>query len=133
MVHLKNVPLSGDKLVDWIFKQFILILRKPTVHIRRKKRVIDRDLRVFSLKGMSIFHASPYHIDIQISSARSQNPNRDEEVDTLIHELGHLLFHKFNKTEERSMEQMEEILASRFTQEQRRFLKSFLPRHEVKK
>jgi len=133
MVHLKNVPLSGDRLVDWIFKQFIILLRKETLHIRRRKRVIDKDLRAFAIKGKTEFHSSPHHIDIQINSSRCQHASRNEELDSLIHELSHILFRKFTKKDEPAIEQMEDILIARFTQEQRRFLKSFLPGHEVKK
>ena len=130
MVSLRRVPLSGDELVDWVFKQFIFFLSRKTLHIKRKKRLLDPDDKSHrSIMGMMDSGAAP-KIKITINCAKSLHKNRDKEVETLIHELGHIVFWK---TPERFIKQIEEILIDRFTQEQKNFLKSFIPRHEVKK
>ncbi len=130
---LRDVPRSGDALVDWILKQFVFFLRKETVRLKRKKRLIDKDIDPHrrALMGLISFDAGPSGegIEITINSAKSMHCNRDEEVETLIHELCHIVFWK---TWEHFIDQIERILIKRLTVEQKTYLKSFLPRHEVK-
>ncbi len=129
MVSLRQVPLSGDKLIDWVFKQFIFFLRRETLHIKRKKRLLNpNDKHRQAIRGLMNPAFEP-NIEITINSAKSVHGNRNEEVETLIHELGHIVFWK---TQERFIYQIEEILIKKLTPEQKNFLKSFIPRHEVK-
>ena len=133
MLSLRKVPLSGDKLVDWIFKQFIVFLRRETLSIKRKKRLIDSDdPHCKVLRGLMDPTVGPsqYHIEITLNSAKKHHCNRDEEVETLIHELCHILFWK---TRERFIYQMECLLTNRLMVEQKNYLKIFIPRDEVKK
>ena len=134
MISLRAVPLSGDKLTDWIFKQFIFFLQKETLSIKRKKRLMDpykSNVHRKALRGLMDPEVGPsqHHIEITLNCAKSIHCNRDEEVETLIHELCHILFWK---TRESFILQMEKILVLRLTIEQKNFLKLFLPRHEVK-
>lgn len=129
MISLREVPLSGDNLVDWIFKQFVFFLRRETLYIKRKKRLLNpNDKHHRAIRGLMDPEFEPT-IEITINSAKSVHVNRNEEVETLIHELSHVLFWK---TQERFIWQIEEILIKKFTKEQKDFLKSFIPRHEVK-
>jgi len=132
MISLRAVPLSGDKLTDWIFKQFIIFLRRETLRIKRKKRVVFSKTDRKALRGLMDPEVGPsqHHIEITLSSAKNMHCNRNEELETLIHELCHIIFWK---TSERFIFQMECILIKKFTSEQKIFLKSFIPRHEVKK
>ncbi len=130
MISLRSVPLSGDKLVDWVFKQFIFFLRRETLAIKRKKRLLDPDdhhRRVILGLMQSEVGPGGHGIEITINSSKSVHCNRDEEAKTLIHELNHVVFWK---TQERFIRQAENILVEKFTQEQKDFLKSFLPRNE---
>ncbi len=128
---LAQVPRSGDKLVDWVFKQFVFFLRKETVRIKSKQFVFAKDdshrRAVYGL--MQPKDESGHQIDIMISAAKSRHCNRDEEVVTLIHELSHIVFWK---TRERFIRQIESILVDKLTGEQKNYLKSFIPRHAVK-
>lgn len=128
---LARLPRSGDKLVDWIFKQFVFFLRRETLRIKRKRYVYDKeDPHRKALYGLMQAPGAPDpRIDILINAAKSRHSNRDEEVDTLIHELCHVVFWK---TGERFVRQLDRILKKRLTQEQKNHLKSFIPRHEVK-
>src|SRR3989344_7989102 len=129
MASLRKVPLSGDSLTDWIFKQFFFFLQKETLRIKRKKRVVLSDKHHKALRGLMNPEVGPseYHIEIILSSDKKMHCNRDEEVETLIHELCHILF---GKTHERFIFQMECILIKKLTIEQKNFLKTFIPRHE---
>ena len=127
---LAHLPRSGDKLVDWIFKQFVFFLRRETLRIKRKKYVYTEvDLHRKAVYGLMRGGTPDPHIDILISAAKSKHQNRDEETDTLIHELCHIVFWK---TGERYIEQVDKLMKKRLTQEQKNYLKSFIPRHEVK-
>lgn len=128
MISLRKVPLSGDGLVDWIFKQFIFFLRRETLRIKRKKRLLNPDDPHHAIRGLMDSDLEP-KIEITINAAKSVHCNRDEEAETLIHELCHILFWK---TQERFIRQAEKILIKRLTSEQMSLLKSFIPRHEVK-
>jgi hypothetical protein len=128
---LTRIPRSGDALVDWIFKQFVFFLRKETIRIKRKRYVFDSDdPHRKALRGIIEPRDDPGHkLDIMISAAKNTHCNRDEEVETLIHELAHVVCWKIR---ERFIRQVEDILTDRFTVEQKNYLKSFIPRHEVK-
>jgi hypothetical protein len=69
-------------------------------------------------------------IHIFINPAKDANRDRDEEVETLIHELAHVVM---ERALERDILRLERTLAKEFTVHQRRFLKAFLPRHTVKR
>ncbi len=132
MISLREVPLSGDKLLDWIFKQFVFFLRRETLRIKRKKRLCyPKDRHRKAIWGLMEPEVGPggHFIEITINSAKSKHKNRDEELETLIHEVCHVLFFK---TRESFIEQITLILSTGFTQEQRNFLKTFLPRGETK-
>jgi hypothetical protein len=131
--YLTEPRKSGDALVDWLFRQFVIILRSERVRISRKKRLINPDdphrTVIRGLMDPDI-HPSGNWVQILINPAKNTHRCRDEEVETLIHELAHVLM---PRTGERSILAVENMLARRFTTSQRRYLKSFIPKHEVKR
>ena len=132
MISLREVPLSGDDWIDWTFKQFVFFLRRETLRIKRKKRLYyQKDRHRKAIWGLMEPGVGPggHVIEITINSAKRKHKDRDAELGTLIHELSHIVFWK---TWERFIGQAENILVERFTQEQKDFLKSFLPRNESK-
>jgi hypothetical protein len=127
------VGSSGDPLVDWFFRQFVAVLRTERVRIVRKKRLINPDdphRRV--IRGLMDPDAdrSGLRVHILINSAKNTHRDRDAEVETLIHELAHVIL---PKASERHVLSIENILTKRLTREQRDCLKAFVPRHEVKR
>lgn len=128
---LNRLPCSGDKLVDWVFKQFVFFLRREALHIKRKRRLVNpNDPHKHKLRGlMSPQDHAGNRIDILISVERTYHPDCDGEVSTLIHELSHIVFWK---TRECFIGQIERILVEKFTTKQKNYLKSFIPRYEVK-
>ncbi len=129
----EKLPRSGDSLTDWIFGQFVTFLRKENVRISRKKRLVNPDdphRKVIRGLMDPDIHPSGNWIQILINPAKNTHRCRDEEVETLIHELSHVIM---PKTTERHILRVECILSRKFSPSQRRYLKSFIPRHEVKK
>jgi hypothetical protein len=131
--YVTNLPKSGDSLVDLMFRQFVAVLRKETVRVVRKKRLVNPDdphRRVIRGLMDPDIHPSGTWVQILINPAKNTHRCRDEEVETLIHELAHVVMPKMS---EREVLRVESVLSSKFTTGQRRYLKSFLPRHEVKR
>lgn len=124
---------SGNVLSDWFFAQFTKVLTSERVLIARKKRLVNPDdphRRVIRGLMDPEIHPSGNWVQILINSAKNTHRCRDEEVETLIHELAHVIL---PRTSERHILGIENLLVRQFTPGQRRYLKSFLPRHEVKK
>ncbi len=131
--RLQDMPRSGDTLVDWLFRQFVIILRSERVRIARKKRLINPDdphRRVIRGLMDPDIHPSGNWVQILINPAKNTHKCRDDEVETLIHELSHVLM---PRSGERAILGMESMLAQRFSPAQRRYLKLFIPKHEVKR
>jgi|GEM_PF-1642843 len=131
--YLTELPKSGDSLVDWFFRQCSIILKSERVRIVRKKRLINPDdphRRVIRGLMDPDIHPSGNWVQILINSAKNTHKCRDDEVETLIHELAHVLM---PRSGERAVLGFEAILVRRFSLSQRRYLKSFIPKHEVKK
>lgn len=131
--YLTELPRSGDAVVDWLFRQFVIILRSEKVRISRKKRLVNPDdphRKVIRGLMDPDIHPSGNWVQILINPAKNTHKCRDEEVETLIHELSHILM---PRTGERSILAIETILTRRLSAAQRRYLKSFIPKHEVKR
>jgi hypothetical protein len=131
--HLTELPKSGDTLVDWFFRQCVVILRSERVRISRKKRLVNPDdphRKVIRGLMDPDIHPSGNWVQILINPAKNTHKCRDDEVETLIHELAHALM---PRSGERAILGIESILTKRFTVAQRRYLKSFIPKHEVKR
>lgn len=129
----KKIVRSGDPLANWFFRQFMNVLASERVRISRKRRLVDPDdphrQVIRGLMDPKI-HPSGNWIQILINPSKNTHTCRDEEVETLIHELSHVVA---PKASERAILRMEAMLAKRLTMSQLRELKAFLPRHEVKR
>lgn len=130
--YLTEMPKSGDSLVDWVFRQFVVVLQSERVKITRKKRLVNPDdphRKVIRGLMDPDIHPSGNWVQILINPAKNTHKSRNDEVETLIHELAHVMYPRGG---ERSILAMEGLLVRRFSSAQRRYLKSFIPKHEVK-
>jgi hypothetical protein len=124
---------SGDPLVDWFFRQFVHALCTERIRVVRKRRLVNPDdphHRVIRGLMDPDSCAAGDRACILINPARTTHRNRNEETETMIHELAHVLL---PHTPERGILAIENIMTTRLTDEQRAILKTFLPRHEVKR
>lgn len=131
--YLTSMPKSGDLFVDWMFTQYVIALRSQRVHIVRKKRLVNPDdPRRLVIRGLMDpdIHPSGNWVQILINPAKNTHRCRDEEVETLIHEVAHIIL---PRASERSVLRLETMLSRHFSVAQRRYLKSFIPKHEVKR
>ena len=131
-IRLTNPPRSGDPLTDWFFGQLVHALKGEHVIINRKRHLADPDDRSrTAVRGLMdpFVHPAGGFIHILINPARDANRTRDDEVETLMHELAHVIMPGVS---ERGILRLERVLVGNLTAHQRRYLKGFLPRHTIK-
>jgi|SRR3989344_9663964 len=124
MTSLRNVPLSDDKLTDWIFKQLLNCLREKSLVVKRTNKPLPHP-ESNNISGLTEYDERWSDVLISINASTSAN----EQIATLIHELCHVLFHK---TSERDINKLERILWEKITNEQRDYLRSYLARRKIK-
>lgn len=113
-------------LADWIFARFIEILNDQEIIVRKKKRLFDPD----DLKKIALAGFLTERNEIYLNSSKNQHKNIEELLQTLIHELSHVLL---PETKEKYIKRLEKILWLKFSDKQKGILKSYIPKHEVKK
>lgn len=115
-------PLSGDQFVDFTFRQLIVILDEIIDIIRVKSDLRDPDDPREGLWGL-LTEDNKIFLEANASSKTI--------LHYFIHELAHALYHE--KMKERAIRQVTRILCKRLTEDQKKILKRYLPRHRVKR
>lgn len=126
----RGPPLSGDHLVDWHFRLILDAIHRM-VSIKKKKVLTDPDEKDPQKRRKTLYGLyMPETKEVFISASKCKHPTKMSMVRTLIHEI----YHKITPDVwERRIYRIENILMTRFTDEQKRYLKKFIPKHEVKK
>lgn len=117
----RRFPTSGDTNIDWEFRRIIDIIERLAAFIKLKKVLRDPKDRRKILYGLLTGDN-----EIWISVAK-KHQKRFPATRILIHEAIHILYPRF--VWERYIDEKEEILyKQRFTEEQRAFLRSYIPK-----
>lgn len=115
---------SGNKSVDWLFVRIIRALNKEAEDIHKVPILKDPDDRRKRLCG---------YLDddncIWVSTDKSCNADFEEVAKTVLHEAIHIVFPKESEPGVRSLEKR---FWKDLSEEQRKMLKSYVPRHHVK-
>lgn len=122
----RNLPSSGDRLIDALFKVLIDTLEKEIEAIRLKKVLFDPSGGPLKRKK------ELYGIIIEgriFLGKRIHKKEKESIVLTLVHEVFHAAL-PFLK--ERRIYQLGAIVYTRLTDAQKRFLRKYIPKHEVK-
>lgn len=119
----RKLPLSGDSLVDLEFKILVDTLELEISAIRMKKILRHPDNRRKELCGF-------LSGDEIYLGKHAHRQKRESLVATLIHELLH---NSRPGLRERRIRQLEKKYFARFTDQQKRFLRRYIPKHDVKK
>lgn len=127
----KGPPLCGDRLVDLLFKMVLDAIHYRISSIKKKKILTDPDEKDPRKKRETLYGLhDPNTKEIYLNASKCKHPTNMSMVPALIHEIYHEImpdvFH-------RRIYQMEQVLKIRFTEEQKRYLRKFIPKHEVKK
>lgn len=127
----KGPPLSGDYLVDWHFRLILDVIYRQIISIKKKRVLTNPDVKNPQKRRETLYGLYDYETkEIFISASKCKHPTKMSMVRALIHEIYHKItpeiFHN-------RIYRIENILMTRFTDEQKRYLKKFIPRHEVKK
>lgn len=116
------------RLVNWLFKRIEYILENKIDKIFKKK--VLKDSRQ-GLAGMVFSKSWGCDEDIIfISAAKCRHANKDHAAETLAHEVLHILMPEVG---ERYILQLEVIVWQLLTKEQKQKIKSFIPKHTVKR
>ena len=129
--NIKKLPLSGDRLVDLLFKMMLDAINYRILSIKKKKIVTNPDEKDPKKKRETLYGLHyPATKEIYLSASKCKHPTKMSMVPALIHELLHEItdnvFHH-------RIYQLERALKLRLTDEQKRYLRKFIPKHEVKK
>lgn len=126
----RGPPLCGDRLTDLFFMLIIETIRYRIVSIKKKKNVTNPDEKDPKKRRKTFYGLyDPKANEIFLSTSKCKHPTAMSMVSTLIHEIFHEIMPKvFHKR----IYQIEKILKVRFTDEQKRYLKRFIPKHEAK-
>lgn len=127
----KGPPLCGDRLVDLFFKLLIETMRYRIVSIKKKKNITDPNEKDPKKKRETLYGLyDPNTKEVFLSASKCKHPTKMSMIPALIHEIFHEImpgvFHC-------RIYQLERVLKIRFTEEQKRYLRKFIPKHEVKK
>ncbi|MDO8676214.1 MAG: hypothetical protein Q7K16_00965 [Candidatus Azambacteria bacterium] len=123
-------PLSGDRLVDLHFKLILDSIHHKISAIKKKKNLIDPDEKNPNKKRKALWGLYSFETkEVFLSASECKHPTKMSMVSSLIHEIYHEImpevFHH-------RIYQIERVLAVRLTDEQKRYLKKYIPKREVK-
>ena len=131
----RRLPTSGDRLIDWHFREIVNILERGIAAIRKKKRLVSTDEKPprKAVRGL-------YDYDLEmifLNAAKSVHPAWQDYVETIIHETYHKIYDKKrlghkSHVRHKSIDVLAKILMLKLTDEQKRYLKKFIPKKEVK-
>ena len=131
MLKKRKLPRSGNKLVDWHFRQVIYYLENKVSAILivnkslkdpRNKKILLRGYIDVNHKGRAI---------IFVSGIKNTHADREMMGKTLTHEVAHGFLEDY--VHEKSILTLEDLLWNAFTKDQKNIIKSFLPKHKVKR
>ena len=116
------------RLIDWLFKRIVHVLESKIDNIFKKKVLKDGHQ---GLAGVVFSKSLGCDEDvIFISAAKCRHANKDDTAQTLIHEVLHVLM---PEVRERYILQLEVVVWQLLTKEQKQIIKSFIPKHTVKR
>ncbi len=116
---------SGDKVVDWIFSRVIYALNHKIEAILLKK-----DLQEKHRGKTSNFYGYLDGDVISLNASKIFHLNREAIAKTLLHEAMHSAFCCIY---ERDIRRLEDLVWEKLSKDQRSLLKSYIPKHKVKR
>ncbi|MDP2668336.1 MAG: hypothetical protein Q8P07_00665 [bacterium] len=127
MLARNKLPISGDKLLDDMFKVLVEVLRKEIRAIYLKKDLRYPDKHRQALDGLlieddaAIYLNKPKHLS-----------ERPMILSALIHELLHRALGRSSEWRIKSLEKSLFDRRTGFTYEQKRYFAKYIPKHAVK-
>lgn len=121
----KNLPASYDQLSDSYFALIVYMIEKVIRNIRNKKILRDPDDRRKTSFGLATEDGV-----VWISRSR-RHKKKEAPVKILIHEVLHFVYSSL--VPHHHIYRLEKIFWQRFTDQQKRCLRAYIPKHVVKK
>ena len=119
-----GIASSGDLIVDWLFQRIVRALNYRVCRIYKVSKLRDPEWSVWKLTGL-LMDVDGYYFEIFICANRWQGDVSDELGAIITHEVLHLILKSEN---ERNIRVWERVLWSRFSHDQKRIIKSYIPR-----
>jgi len=128
--NIKKLPFCGDNLTDLLFRIIIDTIYHKIAAIKKKKNLTDPDITDPQKRRRAIYGIyDRERNEIYLSDSRCKHPTKASMVPSLIHEVLHaaipLVF-------ESRIDRLEVILDTRLTDKQKKYLRKFIPKHQVK-
>ncbi len=121
----RKFPSSGDRLIDGLFRMLIDVREKDIVAVYMKKDLrnpVNPKQKVFGILVRD---------EGRIFLGKDNHKKHNEPIlQTLIHEILH---QALPTTPHDRINQLETAIWPRFTDNQKRFLRKYIPKHVVKK
>ncbi|MDO8574844.1 MAG: hypothetical protein Q7R61_01050 [bacterium] len=126
----KGPPLCGDNLTDLLFKIVVDTICHTVAAIKKKKNLTDPDITDPQKRRRACYGIyDRERKEVYLSYSKCKHPTKISMVPSLIHEVLHAAMpHVF----ERRILRLEIILETRLTDKQKRYLRRFIPKHQVK-
>lgn len=126
----KRLPLCGDNLTDLLFRIIVDTICYRISAIKKKKNLTNPDTTDPQKRRQAFYGIyDKERKEVYLSDSKCKHPTKISMVSTLIHEVLHeAMLHVF----ERRILRLERILETRFNDKQKRYLRGFIPRHQVK-
>ncbi len=123
----RGPPLSEDKLIDIEFKLLLDSINHRIASIKKKKNLTNPDEKNPKEKRRALYGLyDPVTKEVYISASKCKHPTRMSMLGQLIHELFHDIL---PNTFHHRIYAKVDILMVRFTDEHKKHLKQFIPKH----
>lgn len=128
--NVKKLPLCGDNLTDLLFKIIVDTICYQVATIKKKKNLTDPDITDPQKRRQAVYGIyDSERKEVYLSDSKCKHPTKTSMVPALVHEVLHAAMpHVF----ERRIFRLDRILETRLTDKQKRYLRRFIPKHQVK-
>ena len=119
---------SYNDLANWLFVLIIKTLNKRVWRIYKCKEIKDPEYPKRKLCGY--VDGTQDENEIYLSANKQENPTKDDIGKTLLHEVLHIIY---PMVKEGRILKLEAILWNSLSKQQRKIIKSYIPKHYSKK
>ena len=119
---------SHNDLANWLFVLIIQTLNKRVWRIYKCKEIKDPEYPKRKLCGY--IDGTQDENEIYLSANKQENPTKDDIGKTLLHEVLHIIY---PMVKEGRILKLEAILWNSLSKQQRKIIKSYIPKHYSKK
>lgn len=128
----QRLPVSGNPLVDWMFRRLVYFLKRRVDEIKKSKKLRNpNDRRRIMYGYLEVDREFSHRLARAVIFLRkSDDDTHDDLGQYLVHELSHFICPLVG---EEDIYRLEKILWQLFTLEQKKIIRSYIPKHTIEK